>query len=229
MKKIELLILTAIFAINAICQTPEKFAGKYLVNGIWTVIYGPGAGYNGSVEPRIVTVTTRNENIILNNFGGGETDSVLADVKLDSFFVSSHYYKFGECTSNIIGNGRFSKDTLTYQYFLGGTCLEDYLQFDCIGIKQKENSVNFIKNDQPIFKCFPNPISSEVFIQSSSDTEEAYTLEMYSVKGELVKTECLEPGSTLHRIDTSSLRNGVYILRLISDSGKYDEKVIVKE
>ena len=79
------------------------------------------------------------------------------------------------------------------------------------------------------FKVYPNPVSGELFIQPTSNFKEAYTLEMYSVKGELVKTECLESGSNLYRIDTGSLRNGVYILRLISDSGKYDEKVIVKE
>jgi len=32
-----------------------------------------------------------------------------------------------------------------------------------------------------------------------------------------------------HRIDVSSLRNGVYILRLISASKKYNEEVIIKE
>ena len=79
------------------------------------------------------------------------------------------------------------------------------------------------------FKVYPNPVSGELFIQANSNTTEAYSLEMYSVKGELVATECVDSGSNLHRIDTSSLRNGIYIVRLISDSGKYDEKVIVKE
>ena len=90
-------------------------------------------------------------------------------------------------------------------------------------------SLNDIPNLDKGFKVYPNPVSGELFIQPSSNTEEAFTLEMYSVKGELVKTECLEQGSTLHRIDVSSLRNGIYILRLISSSGKYDEKVIIKE
>jgi hypothetical protein len=79
------------------------------------------------------------------------------------------------------------------------------------------------------FKVYPNPVSGKLFVQQTSNIDEVFTLEMYSVKGELLKTECLEPGSMLHRIDTSWLRNGIYILRLISDSGKYDEKVIVKE
>jgi hypothetical protein len=76
---------------------------------------------------------------------------------------------------------------------------------------------------------YPNPVLGELFVQPSSANDESYTLEMFSVKGELVKTECLEAGSNLYRINTGSLRNGIYFLRLISDSGKYDEKVIVKE
>jgi len=79
------------------------------------------------------------------------------------------------------------------------------------------------------FKVYPNPVSVELFIQPTSNFEESYTLEIYSVKGERVRTECLEQGNYLHRIDTGSLQNGIYILRLISPSGKYDEKLIVKE
>ena len=90
-------------------------------------------------------------------------------------------------------------------------------------------SLNDIPNPDKGFKVYPNPVSRELFIQQTSDIDEGFTLEIYSVKGELVKTECLDSGSSLHRIDTSLLRNGLYILRLISASGTYDEKVIVKE
>jgi len=55
------------------------------------------------------------------------------------------------------------------------------------------------------------------------------TLELYSVKGELVNTECLEGGSNLHRIDVSSLKSGVYVVRLISASGRYSEEVVIKK
>lgn len=90
-------------------------------------------------------------------------------------------------------------------------------------------SLNDIPNPKIGFKVYPNPVSGELFIQPNSNIDESFSLEIYSVKGELIKTECLEPRRNLHRIDTSSLRNGIYIVRLISDSGKYDEKVIVKE
>lgn len=76
-------------------------------------------------------------------------------------------------------------------------------------------------------KVYPNPVSSNLFVQFTKNTAGNYTLELYSVKGELVKTECLEPGSNLHQIDTGSLQCGIYILRLVSDSGKYAEEIIV--
>lgn len=79
------------------------------------------------------------------------------------------------------------------------------------------------------FKVYPNPISGELFIQPTSNIDEGFILELYSVKGELVKKECLDAGSNLHRVNTSSIRNGIYILRMISDSGKYSEEVIIKE
>jgi|GEM_PF-2383528 len=79
------------------------------------------------------------------------------------------------------------------------------------------------------FKVYPNPVSDELFLQPISNIDEGYTLELYSVKGELVKTECLDAGMNLYRIDVNSLRNGIYILRLISATGKYDEEIILKE
>lgn len=77
------------------------------------------------------------------------------------------------------------------------------------------------------FKVYPNPVSGILLVQLTPNTEENYTLELYSLKGELVKTECVEAYTNLCQIDVSSLRDGTYILRVISDSGKYAEDAIV--
>jgi len=125
----------------------------------------------------------------------------------------------------------------------GGSMGEALLCYYDSGIKKYQSSefpnhcylspeiINGIEPEKPVsqFNVYPNPVSGELFIQPNSNIEESFTLEIYSVKSELVKAECIIPGSTHYRINTSSLRNGIYILRLISDSGKYDEKVIVKE
>jgi len=90
-------------------------------------------------------------------------------------------------------------------------------------------TINDIPNRDKGFKVYPNPVSVELFIQPTSNFEESYTLEIYSVKGERVRTECLQMGSIRQQISMSSFQNGIYILRLISDSGKYGEEIIVKE
>lgn len=117
----------------------------------------------------------------------------------------------------------------------------DFAQIRC---KEKDNVLVFMNSDSGTcldtitgvnnilnesIKVYPNPVSGKLFIQPTSNIDEGFSLEMYSVKGELVKTECLEGGSNLHRIDVSSLKSGVYVLRLTSASGKYDEVVIIKE
>lgn len=90
------------------------------------------------------------------------------------------------------------------------------------------SSIN-INGPTEAFKVYPNPVFSELFVRSHQINDGAFTLELYSAKGELVKNECLEGGSNLHRIDVSSLKSGVYIVRLISSSGKYFEEIIIKK
>lgn len=88
-------------------------------------------------------------------------------------------------------------------------------------------STENISNQNKEFKVYPNPVSKELFVEGNF-YEKDYSLEMYSINGEMVKTECLESGSHLNRIDMSFLRNGIYVLRLISTSGKFIEEVIIK-
>lgn len=80
----------------------------------------------------------------------------------------------------------------------------------------------------PQLKVFPNPTSGVFSIQTTLNFDEG-TLELLTVKGELIKTECLNQGSNLHRMNLSSLRSGVYILRLFTNTGKYYEEMIVKK
>lgn len=77
-------------------------------------------------------------------------------------------------------------------------------------------------------KVYPNPVSDKLLVEGDFH-EKGHSLELYSVNGELVKTECLDSGMNQYRIDVSSLKNGIYILRLTSASGKYEEKVIIKK
>jgi hypothetical protein len=68
-----------------------------------------------------------------------------------------------------------------------------------------------------------------LLIHPTQSVDEGFTLKLYSIKGELVKTECLDVGMNTYRLDIRTLKNGIYILHLISASGRYAEEVIIKE
>lgn len=77
-------------------------------------------------------------------------------------------------------------------------------------------------------KIYPNPVSDKLQIEGNIP-EKGYGLELYSVTGELVKTECIDSGANIYRMDVRSLKSGIYILHLVSASGKYTEEVIIKK
>lgn len=79
------------------------------------------------------------------------------------------------------------------------------------------------------FKVYPNPVSGELFVQPVSTVNIGYTLELVSVKGELLRTECVEAGNSPYVLNVSSLKKGIYLLRMSSDSGWYEEEVIIKQ
>ncbi|HLN74651.1 MAG TPA: T9SS type A sorting domain-containing protein [Prolixibacteraceae bacterium] len=76
-------------------------------------------------------------------------------------------------------------------------------------------------------KVYPNPVSNDLFI-AGNFKEKEYTLELYSIKGVLIKTECLEGGINIYKIDAGTLKSGSYILKVISEKGKYAEQMIIK-
>lgn len=85
-------------------------------------------------------------------------------------------------------------------------------------------------NALPKFKVYPNPVSGELIFQVSQGITEDCTLELFSLKGELLKTKCLDAGTILYRLDIGEFKSGAYILRLISDSGRYkDSEVVFKK
>jgi hypothetical protein len=77
-------------------------------------------------------------------------------------------------------------------------------------------------------KVYPNPVSDELIVQTAT-TGNDYTISLFTVKGELVRTECVDGGNNPYRLNVSSLKKGIYLLRIISDSGKFAEEVIIKE
>ena len=80
----------------------------------------------------------------------------------------------------------------------------------------------------PRLRVYPNPTSGELYIETDQVINKGYTLELFSAKGKLIKTECVEGGLKLHKLDISAIISGTYILRLVTSSRRYAEEVIIK-
>lgn len=78
-------------------------------------------------------------------------------------------------------------------------------------------------------KIYPNPVSDELIIILNKSIKEDVTVELYSIKGELIRKKCLDAGLIQHQINLSELKSGPYILRLITGLGEYGEEIIFKK
>lgn len=82
------------------------------------------------------------------------------------------------------------------------------------------NSSNKNLNQDNI-KIFPNPASGgEITITSNKDI----TVQVYDVLGKKVKQQNITPNQK--KLNISSLKKGIYLLRLKSDSGTITKKLI---
>jgi hypothetical protein len=82
---------------------------------------------------------------------------------------------------------------------------------------------------KPWFKAYPNPTTSELFVEIYQKENKGYNLKLFSSKGELVKTAMVDGDMKLCRLDITTVTSGMYILQLISVLGrKYAEEVIIK-
>jgi len=70
-------------------------------------------------------------------------------------------------------------------------------------------------NSNEDISIYPNPASISFFIRINNNT--STNLEIIDVKGRLMHSENIPQGVSLTEINTSTLRNGIYFVRLITD------------
>ena len=87
-------------------------------------------------------------------------------------------------------------------------------------------------NDQKAFEdlsVFPNPTDGFLNIKFTMNKSQSVKLEILSLNGEIMVSQDLGTvqGSIEKQMDISSLSKGIYILRLISDTGTTNEKIVL--
>ena len=221
--KILITFLIVLISITTKCQETEKHSGTYSITGTYEVIDGPMYGWKGQIDSTTNIVKSYGSQIALLNFlGVGEADSVMANVKQDSFYVVPRRIDYGDCTGYISGSGRFSEDSIYYSSIMGGCGIEGIIEFTCSGKRLTTNSTE-ITSSQIKINCFPNPFKDYITIEYP--TSEAAVLEILSAHGKLVfKKEINDSGST--KINLSSLPAGLYLVKLKTSRKTLTEKML---
>lgn len=199
-------------------QNSEKFEGSYLLNGLCTVVSGPGAGYQGPFDPSQITIRNSQTGNILINFAG--IDSVVAENKLDSFFIAGTSFLSGGCTTFLKGSGKIQNDTLFFQYFWGNTCSEGSLQYDCVGIKEYPNSVVESKKSKNVLNVYPVPANDQINFELDIPRYiNTATIKILDSAGKLVKiVDLRNRGKFQENLDIKELQNGYFLAYMILDS-----------
>ncbi|MFK7749908.1 MAG: T9SS type A sorting domain-containing protein [Kordia sp.] len=76
--------------------------------------------------------------------------------------------------------------------------------------------IEFIENE---VKLYPNPTSSIINIQMNTGFKKA---EIYTIQGQKIKE------SSAKNIDVSALSNGIYIIKIVNESGTFSNKYLIK-
>ena len=85
-----------------------------------------------------------------------------------------------------------------------------------------------ITNAETKVSAFPNPFTDFVRVDVSAFVAEPAQVALYDMKGNLVmsRMEQLQEGQNRITLNTSSLNNGVYILKVISEHSKAIIKLV---
>lgn len=99
----------------------------------------------------------------------------------------------------------------------GQDCESTYLNTDKISIK---NALN----------VFPNPATDLLNVELKTNTSIAVKIELYNVTGTLVYSSKAEAmGNISHQINTGTLSNGTYILKVSTDSETESRKIVISK
>jgi len=92
----------------------------------------------------------------------------------------------------------------------------------------EENTTSTI---EVLFTAFPVPAHEEVIVRFETQDEAEYQLDLYDIKGQLVKSrsELSIPGKNLMVMDVRTLNSGIYMMRITGANGhKGNVRVVVE-
>ncbi len=127
--------------------------------------------------------------------------------------------------SNYIGKNI----VIAFKYTGGKDGITTTFQIDDITIV---NDAEIPDNIAPVsaegtFKIYPNPTNSYIIFEKPDRNSDDVLFQIYSISGKCVLTKQIQSYSLNQKIDISTLKEGIYIVKIISDNNTYCRKLNV--
>jgi len=87
-------------------------------------------------------------------------------------------------------------------------------------------SVNI--GDKQSFSIAPNPTKDFASISFSKAVEKA-TIAVYDISGKIVITKLISGNTNAYKLNTQSLKSGVYVIKVNTNTGSYNEKLLINK
>ena len=87
-------------------------------------------------------------------------------------------------------------------------------------------SVNF--GDKQTFSIIPNPAKDFASISFSKSVDKA-TIAVYNITGKQVITQSLNGSTNTYKLNTQTLKNGLYVIKVKTATGNYNEKLLINK
>ena len=82
--------------------------------------------------------------------------------------------------------------------------------------------------NSPVF--YPNPAQGSLFIKFAEELTTDHVLEVYTLSGNLVRTEIIRTGETIYELNTAGMHRGMYLFMIRNHTGiQGRERVIIME
>lgn len=116
------------------------------------------------------------------------------------------------------------EDGVTYFYRLRLVDLDGTFSFS------KTIKVSLDVADSAI-EVFPNPVNNDFKLRISSDTNESVVIYMYDLSGRVIMEKRVDvvQGQNVHRMNSESLENGIYLISVKSDAYFKSKKIMVSK
>ena len=170
---------------------------------------GGGCSETASVtitQPAVLVVTSSTINVTSKTNCNGQASAIITGGTMPYTYL---WNPGGGTTQTITGQckGMYCCTVTDANGCTGSTCVTIYSTAGINGI---------VSNSEPI-TIYPNPNSGQFTIESSAGG--ASTVEIYNTLGEKIYTGTLNSGNNTNIINISNQPNGVYLYRVISESG----------